>query len=309
MSLPTAKNFSLDPDAIIDIANVHRATDLTHRKVVEVSGLASRQKQSARDTTVGEQSGVDPVRRLYADMLRHSIEAGHDLWLLNADKLLLRDLRRRLGEDQVSEVGDARQYMGPPTVPAAINPKRVVEEALGGDNEENKAHLRAVFQGIDASNSSADMRHHFDENGIEYRRDGRVKRLIRDQKTLAYGAILGYSTVRALPAAAVEEFSGSVPLLWAIDIGTAAPYTWGVIETFSRSTPLSRNVGRVAAKATGVTVAGASFVAPYAYFYSQGESYPGYVNAVLAGLIGVAGVSEALKYRHERRLRQQLASL
>jgi hypothetical protein len=79
-----------------------------------------------------------------------------------------------------------------------------------------------------------------------------------------------------------------------------------MIETFSSNSTLSKKIGRVASKSIGATVASASFIAPYAYFYSQGEEYPTYVNAVVAGLVGVAGMSEYIRHRRERNLRGQL---
>ena len=41
MSLPTMKNFRVDPDVIASTAGVSRISDLSYKKVVEVSGLAS----------------------------------------------------------------------------------------------------------------------------------------------------------------------------------------------------------------------------------------------------------------------------
>ncbi len=306
MSLPTMKNFSVDPDLIANTAGVNRVADLSHKKVVEVSGLASRYKKDRANSGVTDEA-FDPVRLLYANLLRHSLEQGHELWALNAEPGLLRDMRNRLGHDQVVTIGEKQAYMGPPTTPAVINPQRVVQSVLDSDNEENQAYLRKALDGLDGKNLTDELKAQLDKHGISYINHSRTRKILTDPRTLAYSVIVGYSAARALPVTGIEEFDGSVPLLWAIDVGTAVPYTWGMIETFSSNTTLSKKIGRIASKSIGGTVAAASFVAPYAYFYSQGEEYPAYVNGVVAGLVGVAGVSEYIKYRRERNLRQQLA--
>ncbi|HMS93408.1 MAG TPA: hypothetical protein PKD28_03400 [Candidatus Saccharibacteria bacterium] len=304
LSLPTAKLFAVDPDQLAAAAGVHRVSDLGTNDVVEVSGLAARIKDVAvQDSDTDE---LDPVSVLYAKMIRHSIEEGHKLWLLNADPLLLRDMKHRLGHEQVIEVGERQQYMGPPTKPAAINPSKVVEAVLTGDDEQNKQFIGAAFHNVDLTNASKTVRQLVKDSGISYTEGSRAKKVLTDPRTAAYSVILGYSAARALPVTALDEFEGSVPALWAIDVGTAIPYTWGVIETFSSNTPLSRKVGRAAAKGIGATVAASTFVAPYAYFYANGREYPAYVNAVIAGFVGIAGVSEVMKHRKETRIRAAL---
>lgn len=303
LSLPTAKLFSVDPDKIAEAAGVHRLSELSYKSVVEVSGLAARSKGQIEKSVLPE---LDPVSVMYAKMLRHSVEQNHDLWLLNADPLLLRDMKHRLGDDQVAVVGERQEYMGPPTIPAAINPRRVVEDILSNSDSENRRFIEEAFQGVDITNAPGSLRGAIKESGIPYVEGSQLKRKALDPRTLAYAAILGYSAARAVPVAAVDEFEGSVPLLWTIDVGTAIPYTWGAIETFSGNTPLSRKIGRVAAKSVGITVAAGTFIAPYAYFYANGRDYPAYINAIVAGFVGVAGVSETLKLRKEKRLRSAL---
>ncbi len=305
MSLPTMKNFRVDPDVIASTAGVSRISDLSYKKVVEVSGLASEYKGDSI-VHLGVDESFDPVRLLYANLLRHSLEQGHELWSLNIDRLLLRDMRSKLGHDQVITVGEKQSYMGPPTVPAVINPQRVVQSILDGENRENQAYLKQALDGLDGRNLSEELKTCLDNQDITYTKYSRNHRILKDPRTLAYSVIVGYSAARALPVTGVEEFHGSIPLLWAIDVGTAIPYTWGMIETFSSNSTLSKKIGRVASKSIGATVASASFIAPYAYFYSQGEEYPTYVNAVVAGLVGVAGMSEYIRHRRERNLRGQL---
>ena len=309
MSLPTMKNFSVDPDLIANTAGVNRVSDLSYKKVVEVSGLASRYKKD-RDSTGSTDRVFDPVRLLYTNLLRYSIEQGHEIWALNADPFLLRDMRNQLGRDQVITIGESQKYMGPPSTPAVINPQRVVMSVLNGDNKENKEYIKEVLDGVNLARVPKPFQELFKDNGIDYTLDLPLKEKIlklRTLKAVGYSGLVGYSAFRALPVSTVEEFHGSIPLFFAIDVGTALTQVWGMEEVLSKDTYLQRKIGRVAAKTVGMAVATGSFVAPYAYFYSQGEEYPAYVNGVVAGLVGVAGVSEYIKYRRERNLRQQLA--
>jgi hypothetical protein len=303
------KNFSVDPDLIANTAGVNRVSDLSYKKVVEVSGLASRYKKD-RDSTGSTDRVFDPVRLLYTNLLRYSIEQGHEIWALNADPFLLRDMRNQLGRDQVITIGESQKYMGPPSTPAVINPQRVVMSVLNGDNKENKEYIKEVLDGVNLARVPKPFQELFKDNGIDYTLDLPLKEKIlklRTLKAVGYSGLVGYSAFRALPVSTVEEFHGSIPLFFAIDVGTALTQVWGMEEVLSKDTYLQRKIGRVAAKTVGMAVATGSFVAPYAYFYSQGEEYPAYVNGVVAGLVGVAGVSEYIKYRRERNLRQQLA--
>lgn len=310
MSLPTMKNFVVDPDLIANTAGVNRVSDLSYKKVVEVSGLASRYKEDRGDSNDADEV-LDPVRLLYASLLRYSIEQGHELWALNADPLLLRDMRNRLGHDQVVTIGEKQSYMGPPTIPAAINPQRVVRDILSGDSEENRAYIKEALNGVNLARVPSMFQKLFEDNGIGYTLDLPLKEKVlklRTLKAVGYSGLVGYSAFRALPVSAVEEFHGSIPLFFAIDVGTAFTQVLGMEEVFSRDTYLQKKFGRVAAKTAGMAVATGSFIAPYVYFYSQGEEYPAYVNGIVAGFAGVATTGMYMKHRRERRLRNQLMS-
>lgn len=300
MSLPTAQRFSVDPEIIEQVAGVQRLSDLKHHEVIEVSGLASIRLDSASERRKGG-GELDATRLIYASIIRHSLDAGHKLWLLNIEPPLLRSLEILIGKEQVHTLGDAVEYMGPATIPVAINPQEVVRAAFADDTsfgEMKRQYLLESLPGVKSRHLAKDIRQTLFENNIPYEEDKRIKRLARNRRALAYAAIFGYSSLRALPAGAVDEFEGSVPLLWAIDIGTAGPYAWGLVEAISAKTPLRRTVG--------ATVAGGSFIAPYAYFWVEGNDYPPYVNAVVAGLIGTATLLETSKIRKDRKIARAL---
>lgn len=111
-------------------------------------------------------------------------------------------------------------------------------------------------------------------------------------KILAYIAIFVYSALRALPLMFVEEFHGSILVIWLMDILTAIPYTWGLLE-FAVS-------ARSARRWLGLTIAIVTFAAPYIYFWSHGNDYPLGVTAIVIAMIVGAILWEAIKYVRTR---------
>jgi hypothetical protein len=302
LSLPTAENFSIDPEVIKLVSGVNRLSDIKYSEVIEVSGLASIQLDPSFNKR-GRREELDATRLLYASIIRHSLDEGHKLWLLNIDEKLLRSLEVLIGREQVHRLGEAKKYIGPSTVPVAINPQEVVRAAFADESEfgeMKRQYLLESLPGVRGKYLPKDIKDSLTEHNIPYEEEAQLRRLLTNRRALAYAAILGYSSARALPVGAVEEFQGSVPLLWAIDIGTAVPYTWGLIETVAAKTPVRRVVG--------ATVAGGSFVAPYAYFWAEGQDYPPYVNAVIGGLIGTATLLEVAKARKDHKIYRRLVA-
>lgn len=299
MSLPTARHFSVNPETIKQVAGVARLSELKSTEVIEVSALASIRLDN--EPRRGSSSELDATRLLYATIVRDSLDAGHRLWLLNIDPPLVKALRILIGNDNVHELGEKQTYVGSPTVPVAINPQDVVRTALQDESaygEMKRQYLLETLPGVSGKHLSKEVKEALSEHGIPCEEEGRLRRLMRNRRALAYAAILAYSSARVLPVGAVEEFEGSVPVLWAIDVGTAVPYAWGLIETATGKTPARRF--------TGAAVASGSFVAPYAYFWAEGNDYPWQVNAAVGGLIGTAALLESRKLRKDHLLAEKL---
>lgn len=300
VSLPTARHFSLDPEVIKEVAGVSRLSDLKAHDVIEVSGLASI-RLDAPDGRRDRGGELDATRLLYASILRHSLDAGHKLWLMNIEPAHLRALKILVGQDQVHTLGDAVEYMGPATVPVAINPHEVVRSAFADESsygDMKRQYLLESLPGVSGRYLSDEVEQALTEHNVPYQEKGRLQRLMKHRRALAYTAIVGYSSARAVPVGAVEQFEGSVPLFLAIDVGTAFPYTWGLINAVSAKT-----TGR---RIAGATVAGGSFIAPYAYFWAEGNDYPPYVNVVVGGMIGTVAALEARKVRKDRAIERAL---
>lgn len=296
LSLPTTKHFEIDPEELRATADVHSLNEIKAHEVDEISGLVARKQAGAHDT-------IAAMATLYARLLRNAMEGGTKLWVANVEPTYIRYLGGILGPDQVHQLGKAKEYKGPATVPIAINPLKAVESVLEGRDSDNALRQEGykiaaeVFQGVDDRKIPAHLRKLLKEHGIATTEYSPVKRILKDPKAIAYAGILAYSSARAFPAAGVDEFDGSTALLWGIDVATAVPYTWGVIETF---TPEPRSLTR---RAAGAAVASSSFAAPYVYFAAEGHNYPTYVNVVIAGMVGAAVAKEALSTFFGRRKR------
>lgn len=300
MSLPTAKYFSVDADVIRDTSGVKRLSSLKSREVIEVSALASVQHG---DSSQGRRGELDATRLLYARILRDSLDQGHKLWLLNTHEALVRNLELLLGKEQIHRLGEVMEYMGSPTVPVAINPQEVVRTSLadGSDfGDMKRQYLQETLSGVSDRYLSKDLIALLDAHNISYERSPLGARILRHQKAIGYTAIAGYTMARAVPVANIQEFDGNPWIFFGIDFATSFPYAWGLVETVTGKTPLRRITG-------GATAAG-SFAAPYVYFWAEGNDYPAWVNGVVGGIIGVAGLAAVNGIRKDNQLVKRLST-
>lgn len=107
--------------------------------------------------------------------------------------------------------------------------------------------------------------------------------------------VLAFSTVRVLLASRVEEFEGSIWVLWLVDVATAWPYVWGLFRLFTGKSTWSRLLG--------LAVALPAFLAPYLYWYLNGKGYPVYVHLVIGLFIAVAIGSELYRWYRSKHSR------
>lgn len=284
LSLPTAEHFSIQADALREVAGVEYISDLDPTDVVEMSGLASEGR------TGKDAQSLNSVWLGYSRAARISIEEGHKVWMMNAEPTLIRQLRMLLGPDSIRQIGEEREYMGPPTIPVALNPQRVIRSLLEDESprsDKKKELIRMAFEGISDENLDPDLAELMRDSGIAINECETHEKKALNKRMLATAAIFAYSLARAFPAASVDGFQGNTAALWGIDVATAGPYSWGLMEAMSGS--------RAAHRAAGATVAAGSFIAPYAYFWHEGNDYPPYVPIVLCGMIGAVAAKEVLQ--------------
>ena len=124
-------------------------------------------------------------------------------------------------------------------------------------------------------------------------------KLCRNPKFIAYVVVLVYSMARAVPVMYVPHFRGDWRILWAIDMITAIPYTWGLIEMVAGQKLWHRVVGAITASVT--------FLAPYVYFLMYGRDAPPGVWTAIA-LIFFGGIFlEVFRYQRDRAVKKGLA--
>src|SRR3981081_2029200 len=106
----TVAEFGVDPARLEDID-----TDPSHFR--EVRALAKRPGLGHRDD----------VLRLYASMMRESLETDVRYWLMSADTRLAGKLRRAFGGDSFPGLADEKFYLGSPTEPMLLDVRRGVQ--------------------------------------------------------------------------------------------------------------------------------------------------------------------------------------
>lgn len=296
LSLPTFKTFSCDPEKIKEVADIQNFGELKANQVVEISALSSEKKNGDNAAKAALEDKLHAVPFLYASMLKDSIEKGHKLWISNMEEPLINVIGAMVGPDQLHKVGESKAYMGDPTTPVAINPLSIVESVLESDKEYMdvyKDYIRTVFKDVNVDKVPKEFAKMLRANGVETTRSSFAKRLVRSKEFIAQLAIFSYSVARVAPAAMVDEFEGSTAALLAIDVGTAVPYTHGVIKMYTGKTTKD--------KLLGAALAVPSFLAPYAYYYAEGKDYPTEVNAIAGTLVVGAIASEVLKRRKNKK--------
>ncbi len=300
LSLPTLRRFPVDARAVADVANVTRISALRPEQAVELSGLAA----IAREQGISHREAFDATRQTYATGLRRSLDQGHRLWVMNVDKKIETYLKMRLGPDSYTQIGEPRQYMGDPTTPIAMNPVDTVRAIVAGEtgrfSDENFDELSHVMQGVSERYLPRKLVKQLHNNGIETTPENLAAKAWHNKKTAFYAGIVGYSALRFLPVAAVEEFEGNLAAFAAIDIGTAVTQVSSMELFFKGKKRATRMVG-----AAGTAL---SFAAPYAYFYANGQDYPWYVNAVAGGFVALGVGLEVDRSIRDNRLTDGLTA-
>lgn len=288
--VPLAQSVSFDPDVLVRVSGADR-----------IGGLRSA---SVREADVLH--GIDPAAdgaamEAVGALLKDSLARRVCLWLAAVDSAEVPRLQELFGE--------ALAVAGPPCpvpehwrlrlpdaaelTPVAVNPSTLMRLKLAGTDAE-QAWVRRHLEGLDSARlSRADFR---------VLRDGGVDLLVRSglYRTLhspvfwAYTVVMAYSLCRALPVLWVPHFHGNIWVLWAIDVVTAVPYTWGVVTLVAGRTWRWRLAGLVVTLVT--------LMAPYVYFWSHGRGYPPIVDVVIGLLIAGAVLLELGRWLRDRRV-------
>ena len=287
--LPVTRRHVLDPEILRTVAAVDRVGDLTRFNVAEVPELAH---------VSSPEELLTPDERGWAlgNALSLAVKHGQRLWLSEVTQPQLEQLRAVLGEhlvhiasldEAVGAEGARGDDLADESAPAgeravvAVSPRRLLDGWATGTPEQID-YLRTVLEGTDPLRVSRHTLAALHEAEVDLVPRSGIVRLLHNPRFLAYAVVFIYSALRALPAVYAPGFHGNPWVLWAIDILTAVPYTWGIIAMVAGR--------RRRIRFAGFLVTLITFVAPYVYFFlsgahGDGPGYPQWVIMVVIGLV------------------------
>ena len=305
---PQIRRHPLDAAQIRDLAGMARCGDLTVRQVATPSVLSD-----LASTTAADLLAPDDVGWHLGHSLAHALEHGVRLWLCEVDRDATRRIAAVLGEDLIHVVSldsgldggtgldggvglDGRVGLDGGTASAgtvviAVSPLELVL-SLAGRSEASRGYLREVLEGVDTLRCPHRAIAALRAAGVAVMERPATIRLARNPVALAYVVVFIYSSLRALPVAFVPGFRGQWWVLWLIDILTAIPYTWGIVEMVAGR--------RLRWRLVGLATTLLTFLAPYVYFWIHGrDSPPGVLAIVVLMIVGSAGL-EAVRWWRDR---------
>ena len=299
---PQVRRHPLDAAQIRDLAGMARCGDLTVRQVATPSVLSD-----LASTTAADLLAPDDVGWHLGHSLAHALEHGVRLWLCEVDRDAPGRIAAVLGEDLVHVVSldsgldggtglDGRVGLDGGTASAgtvviAVSPLELVL-SLAGRSEASRGYLREVLEGVDTLRCPHRAIAALRAAGVAVMERPATVRLARNPVALAYVVVFIYSSLRALPVAFVPGFRGQWWVLWLIDILTAIPYTWGIVEMVAGR--------RLRWRLVGLATTLLTFLAPYVYFWIHGrDSPPGVLAIVVLMIVGSAGL-EAVRWWRDR---------
>ena len=286
LDIEIARTYQWDAATIISISGVDRAGDLTTR-IVEVPGSLS-------DIAAEGFSPHSPAGHALSHELHDAIQRRVRLWIADIPTRDLPRLRDALGADIIHEAGVARDGY----TPVAMSPLELLEHWASGSDEQRE-FMRVAMAGLDTLTTSSHATHASRAVGASIIERASFLKLCRNPKFIAYVVVLVYSMARAVPVMYVPHFRGDWRILWAIDMVTAIPYTWGLIEMVAGQKLWHRIVGAVTAAVT--------FLAPYVYFLMYGRHAPPGVWTAIACIFFGGIFLEVFRYQRDRAVKKGLA--
>lgn len=279
LELPLVRASVLDPHATLEASGAGRVGDLgSGSDVMELPLLA--QLAHCPDTLLSP----DDLGWRLGNSLDHAVEQRTRLWLAQVPAVDVDRLRQVLGASVVHVVGP-QDDQG--QVVVGVHPADLVVE-LSDRGEAGQAFLRRCLEGTDTLRCSRRTLAAMRRAKVAFTERTLGRRALANPVVLAYVAVFTYSSLRALPVTFVPGFGGHVWVLWAIDVTTAVPYTWGILAMVTGRSLRKRLLGLVTTVVT--------FLSPYVYFWTQGRDYPHGVVAGVALMILGALALEALRW-------------
>lgn len=282
---------TIDPHAVLELSGVGRLGNFGQLDVLDLPLLARLARSTPQAHTDADLLGLGDLGLELGLALDHAIEWGTRLWVAEVRQDDLSRLHELFGKVNVHVVGTAGGGQARDTVVVAVSPTALVHwlSANGATH-----FLRAALDGTETQRCSRRTLAALREAGVQPRERSLLRRAAMNPKVIAYAAVFLYSSLRALPVSFVPNFHGNIWVLWSIDLVTAVPYTWGILEAVAGRT--------IARRLLGLVVTVATFVAPYVYFWTKGREYPHGVVAGVIAMIVAAITVEIIRYLRDRAL-------
>ena len=287
LDLEIAQAYQWDAATIISVSGVDRAGDLTTRVIEDPGVLADIADEGF--------SPHSAVGHALSHELHDAIQRRVRLWVTVIPTDKLERLRSALGASLIHRAGvPSNGY-----TPIALSPLNLLEQWSDGSAEQRE-FIRVAMAGLDTLTTSSHATHAARSVGAPIIERSAVLKLCRNPKFIAYVVVLIYSMARAVPVIYVPHFRGDWRILWFIDMVTAIPYTWGLIEMVAGQKLWHRIVG---AFTTAIT-----FVAPYVYFLMYGRHAPPGVWLAIAVIFFGGIFLEVFRYLRDRAVKNGLAA-
>ena len=288
LDIEIARTYQWDAATIISVSGVDRAGDLTTRIVEHPGALA--------DIAAEGFSPHSAAGHALSHELHDAIQRRVRLWIAEIPTDQLPRLREALGSDVIHEAGAPSGGY----TPIALSPLALLEAWADGTDEQ-RAFMRVAMAGLDTLSTASRATRAARAVGASIIERTAFLKLCRNPKFIAYVVVLVYSMARAVPVMYVPHFRGDWRILWAIDMITAIPYTWGLIEMVAGQKLWHRVIGAATSAVT--------FIAPYVYFLMYGRHAPPGVWTAIA-LIFFGGIFlEVFRYQRDRAVKKGLAEL
>lgn len=311
MDLAIVQKYCLDPDIIREVARVPRLSDLSKNAVADISWICAGNFDDIENFLASDYGD----RFLYA--LREAARKKVSLWLLEASYNEIGHLSNILDTKAFFECGvwgleleklSNRRFdnlrVGPKvdfdreiSRPWAIRVHSLllgIASAWRQLSEKTQLKIRMALSGLDASHMLPSIIKALEKCRIPVHTRSQLYRVATDPTVIVYVIVFIYSALRVLPVTLVKEFQGSLFILWTLDLGTAIPYTWGILKMVTGRTRNQRLLGTIIAIIT--------FVTPYVYFGMTGKDYPSYVIIIVAIMIFTGVFLEIFRIWKEKRL-------
>ena len=265
LDIEIARTYQWDAATIITVSGVDRAGDLTTR-IVEYPGALV-------DIAAEGFSPHSAAGHALSHELHDAIQRRVRLWLAVIPSDQLPRLRDALGADLIHEAGAPSGGR----TPIALSPLALLEAWAAGTDEQRE-FMRVSMAGLDTLSTASHATRAARAVGASIIERTAFLKLCRNPKFIAYWRIL-----------------------WLIDVLTAIPYTWGLIEMVAGQKLWHRIVGAATAAVT--------FLAPYVYFLVYGRHAPASIWVAIACIFFGGIFLEVFRYQRDRAVKKGLAGL